>query len=74
MIDATTGEIMVSSTGDGISTKGGGVSVGGAGGGGGAGFSMGTSDYKASAIGEAQAAACKALVQNFVAKKDRLNP
>ena len=72
MIDATTGEILVSAKGEGISTKGGGLSVGAAGGGGGAGFHMGTSDYKASAIGEAQEQACKLLVQAFVAKKDRL--
>jgi curli biogenesis system outer membrane secretion channel CsgG len=72
MIDTTTGEIMVSAKGEGISKKGGGVSVGGAGGGGGAGFSMGSSDYKASAIGEAQEAACNALVTALLAKKDRL--
>src|SRR6186713_1954392 len=42
MIDATTGEIMLSAKGEGISNKGGGVSVGGFGGGGGAGFSMGS--------------------------------
>ena len=33
---------------------------------------MSSSDYKASAIGEAQEAACKALVAPIVAKKDRL--
>jgi len=72
MVDATTGEVLVSAKGEGLSTKGGGLKVGGAGGGGGAGFSMGTSDYKDSAIGEAQEAACKLLVQALVAKKDRL--
>ena len=63
MIDATTGEIMLSAKGEGISKKGGGISVGGFGGGGGAGFSMGSGEYKASALGEAQEAACKLLVQ-----------
>jgi len=73
MIDATTGEILVSAKGEGVSNKGGGLKFGGAGGGGGAGFSMSSSDYKASAIGEAQEAATKDLVAKIVAKKDRLN-
>jgi curli biogenesis system outer membrane secretion channel CsgG len=72
MIDATTGEIMLSAKGEGVSNKGGGVSVGGLGHGTGAGFSMGSSDYKASALGEAQEQACKLVVQQMVAKKDRL--
>jgi curli biogenesis system outer membrane secretion channel CsgG len=72
MIDTTTGEILVSAKGEGISKKGGGIAVGGAGGGGGGGFSMGSSDYKSSAIGEAQEQACNALVVQLVAKKDRL--
>jgi curli biogenesis system outer membrane secretion channel CsgG len=72
MIDATTGEILASAKGEGVSKKGGGLKVGALGGGGGAGFSMGSSDYKASAIGEAQEAATKLLVAALVAKKDRL--
>ncbi len=72
MVDATTGEVLLSAKGEGLSTKGGGLKVGGAGGGGGAGFAMGTSDYKDSAIGDAQEQACKLLVQALVAKKDRL--
>jgi curli biogenesis system outer membrane secretion channel CsgG len=72
MIDATTGEIMLSAKGEGVSTKGGGISVGGLGHGTGAGFSMGSSEYKASALGEAQEQACKLLVQQLIAKKDRL--
>jgi curli biogenesis system outer membrane secretion channel CsgG len=72
MIDATTGEILMSTKGEGISKKGGGLKVGALGGGGGAGFSMSSSDYKASAIGEAQEAATQALVAAIVAKKDRL--
>jgi hypothetical protein len=72
MVDATSGEVLLSAKGEGLSTKGGGLKLGGAGGGGGAGFSMGTSDYKDSAIGEAQEQACKLLVQALVAKKDRL--
>lgn len=72
MIDTTTGEIMLSAKGEGVSTKGGGISVGAIGGGGGAGFSMGSSEYKASALGEAQEQACKLLVEQMIAKKDRL--
>jgi len=72
LIDTTTGEILISTKGEGVSKKGGGLSVGGAGGGGGAGFSMASSDYKASAIGEAQELACNALVVNILAKKDRI--
>jgi curli biogenesis system outer membrane secretion channel CsgG len=72
MIDATTGEIMLSAKGEGTSNKGGGISVGGFGGGGGAGFSMGSSEYKSSALGEAQEQACKLLVQALIAKRDRL--
>jgi curli biogenesis system outer membrane secretion channel CsgG len=74
MIDATTGEVLVSAKGEGLSTKGGGLKAGaGAFGLGGAGFSMSSSDYKASAIGEAQEAATKDLVNKIVAKKDRLD-
>jgi curli biogenesis system outer membrane secretion channel CsgG len=72
MIDATTGEILVSAKGEGVSKKGGGLKVGALGGGGGAGFSMSSSDYKASAIGEAQEFATQDLVAKIVAKKDRL--
>ena len=72
MIDTTTGEILLSAKGEGVSTKGGGLKVGALGGGGGAGFSMSSSDYKASAIGEAQEAATKDLIVKIVAKKDRL--
>ena len=73
MIDATTGEILMSTKGEGVSKKGGGLKVGALGGGGGAGFSMSSSDYKASAIGEAQEMATQALVAAIVAKKDRLD-
>jgi len=72
MIDATTGEILMSTKGEGVSKKGGGLKVGALGGGGGAGFSMSSSDYKASAIGEAQEMATQLLVAAIVAKKDRL--
>jgi curli biogenesis system outer membrane secretion channel CsgG len=72
LIDTTTGEILVSAKGLGESKKGGGLAVGGGGMTHGAAFAMGSSDYKASAIGEAQEAACKQLVMALIAKKDRL--
>ncbi len=72
MIDATTGEILMSTKGEGVSKKGGGIKIGAGGLGGGAGFSMGSSDYKASAIGEAQEMATQLLVAAILAKKDRL--
>ena len=73
LIDASTGEILMSAKGEGVSKKGGGLKVGAGGFGGGAGFSMGSSDYKASAIGEAQEMATQALVAAIVAKKDKLD-
>jgi len=73
MIDATTGEILISAKGEGESKKGGGLKVGALGGGGGAGFSMSSSDYKASAIGEAQELATKDLVAKIISKKDKLD-
>ena len=72
LIDTTTGEIIASSKGQGVSTKGGGLKVGAIGGGVGGGFSMSSSDYKDSAYGEAQEKACADLVAKFVAKADRI--
>lgn len=72
MIDATTGEILASAKGEGVSKKGGGIKVGAGSFGGAGGFSMSSSDYKSSAIGEAQEQATKLLVAALVAKKDRL--
>jgi curli biogenesis system outer membrane secretion channel CsgG len=72
MIDTTTGEIVASTKGEGLSKKGGGLKVGAGSWGGGGAFSMSSSDYKASAIGEAQEMATKDLVMKLVAKKDNL--
>jgi curli biogenesis system outer membrane secretion channel CsgG len=68
MIDTTTGEILVSAKGNGVSKKGGGFGVSK----GGAGFAMGSSEFHESALGEAQEKACNELVAMFIAKKDRL--
>jgi curli biogenesis system outer membrane secretion channel CsgG len=72
MIDASTGEILVSSKGEGISKKGGGIVVGGGGGGVFGAGGMSSSNYRESALGEAQEMACNQLVAAIVAKKDRL--
>jgi len=69
MVDTTTGEVLLSAKGEGVSKKGGGFSFSKSGLGG---YGQNTSDFKESAIGEAQEAACKALVASIVAKKDRI--
>ena len=69
MVDTTTGEVLLSAKGEGVSKKGGGFAFSKSGVGG---YGQNTSDFKESAIGEAQEAACKALVAAIVAKKDRL--
>jgi curli biogenesis system outer membrane secretion channel CsgG len=69
LVDTTTGEVLLAAKGEGVSKKGGGFSFSKSGLGG---YGQDTSDFKASAIGEAQEAACKALVASIVAKKDRL--
>jgi len=69
LVDTSTGEVLLAAKGEGVSKKGGGFSFSKSGLGG---YGQDTSDFKASAIGEAQEAACKALVASIVAKKDRL--
>jgi curli biogenesis system outer membrane secretion channel CsgG len=69
VIEVSTGEIVAGAKGEGISKKGGGLSVGGFGKlAGGASFSMASDDYKASAIGEAQEKACQQLLQELLTK------
>ncbi len=69
LVDTTTGEVLLAAKGEGVSKKGGGFSFGKSGVGS---YGQDTTDFKASAIGEAQEAACKDLVAKIVAKKDRL--
>src|SRR5262249_45119413 len=69
MVDTTTGEVLLAAKGEGVSKKGGGFNFGKAGLGG---YGQNTTEFRESAIGEAQEAACKALVAQIVAKKDRL--
>jgi len=72
IIDAETGEILIAAKGKGDSKKGGGVSVAGGASGVGGGFSMGSSEYRASALGEAQEKACVDLVKNIVKRQNKL--
>ena len=68
IIDVNTGTILVGAKGNGVSKKGGGLSFSK----GGTGFDMDNPEFRASAIGEAQQAACDQLVAEIVAKKDDL--
>ena len=68
VIDATTGEIMLSAKGLGESSKGGGFDFSKGG------FGVGTNseEWRQSGLGDAQEKACTAFVAALVAKKDRL--
>jgi curli biogenesis system outer membrane secretion channel CsgG len=68
VIDATTGEIMISAKGLGESSKGGGFDFSKGG------FGVGTNseEWRQSGLGDAQEKACTAFVTALVAKKDRL--
>jgi len=68
LIDTTTGEILVSAKGHGESKKGGGFAFSK----GGTSAGMGSSEFKESALGDAQEMACNELVKLVVAKKDRV--
>jgi curli biogenesis system outer membrane secretion channel CsgG len=71
LIDTTTGEVLLSATGDGRSNKGQGASVdmSGAGSADGVGFSMTSEDYRSSGIAEAQEKATAAVVQAILQKR-----
>jgi curli biogenesis system outer membrane secretion channel CsgG len=68
VIDATTGEILISAKGLGQSSKGGGAEFASSG------FAVGTSseEWRTSGLGEAQEKACTEFVTALVAKKARL--
>lgn len=77
VVDTTTGEIMASAKGEGVSSRSGLLLGGGGGGGAGGlgGFEMGSSDFKSTVLGEATEAAVKAVVTKLVAAKERIaNP
>lgn len=74
VIDTSTGEIMASAKGEGISSKSG-LMLGGGGGGGAGGFGgieMGSSDFRETVLGEATELAVKQTVEKLVAAKPRL--
>ena len=68
MVDATSGEILVSAKGHGESSKGGGFDFSKGG------FGVGTNseEWRQSGLGDAQEMACNELVKLLVARKDRL--
>ncbi len=68
MIDTTTGEILVSAKGAGTSSRTTGLSFSK----GGTAMDMGASEFRDSALGDAQEKACNELVKLFAARADRL--
>lgn len=75
MIDTSTGEILASAKGEGVSSRKGlllGAGAAGGGGGGGAGISMSSSDYRESILGEATEAAVAQVVAKLIAARGRL--
>jgi hypothetical protein len=63
---------LIAAKGKGDSKKGGGVTVAGGASGVGGAFSMGSDEYRASALGEAQEKACIDLVKNIVKRQGKL--
>jgi curli biogenesis system outer membrane secretion channel CsgG len=75
IIDTTTGEILASAKGEGVSSRSGlllGGGGGGWGGGGGGEINMGSSDFRETILGEATEKAVKDVVAKLVAAKSRL--
>jgi curli biogenesis system outer membrane secretion channel CsgG len=68
VIDATTGEILISAKGLGQSNKGGGVNFSSND----VGIGTNAEEWRDSALGDAQEKACNEFVAALVAKKDRL--
>jgi curli biogenesis system outer membrane secretion channel CsgG len=71
IIDVSTSEIMASAKGDGVSSRSG-LLLGGGRASGGLGFSMGSSDFHDTVMGEATDIAVKATVAKLIASKSRL--
>ncbi len=69
IVDVTTGEIVASITGAGVSRKGGSILLGGGGGGVGGGVVLTSSEFRASALGEATERAVGQLVERIVARR-----
>jgi curli biogenesis system outer membrane secretion channel CsgG len=77
VVDTSTGEIMATAKGEGVSSRSGLMLGGGGGGGAGAagGIEMGSSDFRETVLGEATELAVKQAVAKLVASKDRVtNP
>jgi len=69
VIRASTGEIIVSVSGDGVSGKGGGLRIAGIGANGGGGVDVNSANFRATAIGEATERAVEQLAERIVAKR-----
>lgn len=69
VIKASTGEIVASVSGDGVSRKGGGLRVAGMGGGGAGGIDVDRSNFRSTAIGQATERAVAQLAERIAAKK-----
>jgi curli biogenesis system outer membrane secretion channel CsgG len=74
LIDTTTGEVITSVKGEGLSKKGGGLGLAAASTGLFGFAGMDTPTFKASAVGEAEEHACQSLIKELVAKKNELKP
>jgi curli biogenesis system outer membrane secretion channel CsgG len=72
IVDVTTGEIVASMTGAGVSRKGGSILLGGGGGGVGGGIVLTSSEFRASALGEATERAVGQLVERIVARRSAM--
>jgi curli biogenesis system outer membrane secretion channel CsgG len=69
MVDTTTGEVLISAKGEGVSKRATGLALSS----GGTGVNMGSSEFRDSALGDAQEKACSELVKALVARADRLD-
>jgi curli biogenesis system outer membrane secretion channel CsgG len=69
MVDTSTGEIVISAKGEGVSKKATGLHVSS----GGTGINMGSGEFRESSLGEAQEKACSELVRQFIARAERLD-
>jgi curli biogenesis system outer membrane secretion channel CsgG len=72
VIDAATGEIIASVSGEGVSNKGGGLRLGGVGAGGGGGADISNSSFRATAIGQATGRAVNDLAAKILEKRAAL--
>jgi len=68
MVDTSTGEVVMSAKGEGVSKKGTRFHISS----GSTGINMGSGEFRESALGDAQERACQELVKQLIARADRL--